>query len=199
MTLTKTILPALLGSIALAATAPAAITTSGDFKTGTPTATFTITAPITFTITADYISGSGIIMVLDGWATPENASVPAPPTVGNMVSYKIDGGITQTVPLNTIFDEYPMNLGAYTMDDGLIWMGDIAVTTGQTLTILAQTWTFDAAGAEFNTPPALFEGNAFLVGNDSQIIMSGLVPVPEPTTALLGAIGTLALLRRRRA
>ena len=74
----------------------------------------------------------------------------------------------------------------------------IAVTSGQTLTILPQFFVFAPDFSDdFPSPPSTFNGTAFLA-NSFYYRLSSIELVPEPATALLGSLGALGLLKRTR-
>jgi hypothetical protein len=100
------------------------------------------------------------------------------------------------VPLIDIYDNLAGTAGAVSPNDGYIRSGDIILNVGPTFTVLPQTWIFEPA-PNFNTPPSTFTAQVIVVGSDASA-MSNPITVPEPSTALVGAMGALALLRRRR-
>ncbi len=191
-----------LGLAVVALVSPAVradITTSGNFKTGSPTPTLNITAPITLPITA---SGNLNYLDISNWVTNDGTqdNTSASPS-GQKLSYQINGGAIQTIGVSYLYDN-DQSFGAATVNDGLLNFSSIlAVTTGQTLTILPGTFTFASGGSTFNQPPADFTGNVFVASTSAARLSPSVSvgAVPEPAT--LGVIGipaALALLRRRR-
>ena len=182
-----------------------AITTSGNFKTGTPTPTLSITTPFTLTIST---SGDIVAVAFDQWVTKSDGTrTPAQTSPsGQAVSYQINGGPIQMMAIAELTDNTSNTQGALLPNDGYLYLEtQITVTVGQTLTFLPGTTTFASGGANFNPPPAAFTGNAF-VADGNGVALSGNTSVntaPEPTTCAivgLGVAGLLGLfLRRRRA
>jgi hypothetical protein len=139
-------------------------------------------------------------LVFDEWVVSDGTLTSAFST--SSVSYNIDGGSTQTVPIKNLIDNNAFTLGSITRNDGYIYFTvPFAVSAGQIVTFLAQTLTFDSVDPNFKQPPAIFTGNAYLVNLSTAGAVSGLTsvnPIPEPSAALFGVAGTLGLLRRRR-
>ena len=192
-----------LATLAAASAGRASILTTGNFQTGTPTPTLSLSTPVTLAITAsDNVSG----LVFDEWVTNDGTqntafTSPRPQTL----SYQIDGGAVQTVGVGYLVDNLAGTVGDVTANDGyLVLNGFLFVTAGQTLTFLPGSLTFGSGGAAFNPPPVVFNGNAY-VDNMTGNALSGPASVnvaPEPSAwALLGVgVGALGLsLRRRRA
>jgi len=174
------------------ATGIAAITTSGDFADGAPTPTLIITAPITFTITTN---GTVQRLIFDEWVTDDGTATTLTVATPTALSYQINGGATQFTTVVGLTDNQHTSSGALSANDGYLSFFPISVTAGQTLTILAATIPFNADSA-FNQPPSSFAGDARLT-NGSGTALSAPVSVPEPSVVFLGALGFLALLRRR--
>ena len=191
---------AVLGLFAPCATR-AAVTTSGNFQTGTPVPTLAFTNPFTLTITA---SGNASYLVFDEWVTSDGSQTSATASTNQTLSYQINGGTTQSIGVSLLYDNLSRTVGAATANDGILsFGGSIAVTAGQTLTFLPSSATFASGGTAFNPPPSAFTGNAFLIdGSGTAYSALGSVgAVPEPSTwALLGigAVGTGVVARRRR-
>jgi len=184
-----------LAMLAVSAAASAAIVTSGDFKTGSPTPTLAISADIEILIT---ITGSAGAMVFDEWVSSDAETTVLMVDPQTEISYKINHGVTQTVPVHGLVDNYYEATGnVLTDNDGYLFFTGIPVNAGDVLTILGgQSITF-AANPTSNDLPASFTGNVGIL-NLADDAISGWVAVPEPSAALLGAVGVLALLRRRR-
>ena len=93
-----------------------------------------------------------------------------------------------------------MGFGGISANDGYLTFGAFPVSGGMPFKILAGTYTF-GSNASFN--PTLtgrnFTGDVFLIQTTGVRLSDNVSLVPEPSAALLGALGSLALLRRRRA
>ena len=165
-----------------------------------------ITDDISFTITT---AGIPRIILLDEWVSNDNSfdTFSAPAYSPSVVSYSINGGATLAIPHGGLTDNVTFAFGAATANDGIFGFGNNSVGTlsvGTVFTLKAATYVV-AAGAAASTynPQAgqTFTGNAILT-TDGLAPLSANTPVgavPEPGTALLGALaGGLSLLRRRR-
>lgn len=189
---------ALVATLGLAQVAPAAVVTSGaaSFDTGTPTPTLSITAPLIFTITR---SGTVSDLVFDEWVTNDGNQTYVDTISIQTLSYSLDGN-SGTVSVNRLFDNLSRTQSTITPNDGYIFVDDINVVAGQTLTILPGTFTF-GYDPTFNPGlPTYFSGNVFLV-NENGNLLSGLTAAaaPEPSTwMLLGLGASAAILASRR-
>ena len=114
----------------------------------------------------------------------------------NAASLTVDGSILESFTFNGAHSAFS---GA-TVNGTLVFdITDIAVETGDAFAIRFQTgsgehsikWRFIGGYADGRH----YENN----GGQNNDYTVGLVAIPEPTTALLGGLGLLALLRRRRA
>lgn len=182
-------------------TAGAAITLAGNFQTGTPTPSITLSSPITLSITT---TGQFAFLVFDDWNPNNNGNQAADfASSGQTLSYRVNGGAVQTVGILYVQDRGYSQL-ALTVNDGYFDLTTpISVVAGQTLTILPGTSTYSGVSNNFNTPPSPFTGNAF-ASTDTGGALSSLAsvgPVPEPSTAAMLGLGAAALglaLRGRR-
>lgn len=183
--------------LALSSLSSGAIIFTGNFQTGTATVdtpTMTITAPLVFTIPSGASVGWLIFdEMMTGASAPTVVDTPS-----QSLSYQLDGSSLATIDITSFRTRYGATVAGLTPNDGVLRFSDINVTgTNRTLTIPAgQTFTF-ASNANMVQPPASFSGNLFLL-DSSGMQISNIVAVPEPSTSLLGTLGALGLLRRRR-
>ena len=77
--------------------------------------------------------------------------------------------------------------------------GLIRVSFGTATSGTSFNWTYDATGASTSSPTGQLttSGTSWINGTTNMLGTPGIVP--EPSVALLGALGVLGLLRRRRA
>jgi len=184
---------------ALTPSAHSAVIFSGDPNVTGGTATLQITRDIDFTVTT---SGLANFLVFDNWVGTSdgslnfiNANAPA------NLSYRIDGGSTQSAVIYRTFDNH-RNSGAVGLTDGFLFFDGLSLVAGQTVTILAQTHTF--AGNNFFNPATkqVFTGDVFLTTVPGAQLSStvSLSSVPEPSEwAVAAGVGLLgfAVWRRR--
>ena len=162
-----------------------------------------ITHDITVIVT---VAGSASFLALDEWVIYDGKITYGSlgsPTASQFFQYSLNGSPNKIGDsLNDILDNVPF--GAVTANDGLLLFDDSsfgnALTVGQTFTLRAGS--FDVRTVPGFNPQATqtFTGNVYLT-NSSGVRMSANTPVgavPEPGTALLGALTGLTLLRRRR-
>lgn len=193
---------ALLATAALLAAAPmgnAAIVLSGDFINGTATTntpTLTITEDIVFTMIA---SGSSNALVFDEWTDNDGifGSFNARNPVNQLLSVE-KNGILDMRNFAGIFNNSPH--GEITKNDGLLAIATFSFVENDTITIKAGSFKFNSSTG-FN--PLLngttFSGNVYLATGSNGTRLSNIVTVPEPSALLLCGLGSLSLLRRRRA
>ena len=174
--------------------ARAAILTSGNFKTGTPTPSFTITTPMTFVIAS---SGNVAFLVLDEWVTSDGGASTAYALDANQqFSYRLDAGPIQTAAVYFLYDNSTGTAGGITANDGFLgFLNPFAVTAGQMLTLLPGSASFGSGGAGFNTLPAVFNGNTFVTDDSGARV--GSIPEPSTFAALIG-VGLIGVIRSRR-
>jgi hypothetical protein len=185
----KFLLP--LSVLLLPVVSSAAVVASGDFSGGTTTPTLSFTTPIEIPILRP---GEISSFVFDEWTTDDGVPSAALAS-GGILSFRINGGLIQTIPVVFAFDNFSAYSGSVSPNDGvLVLSGTIPVTAGQTLTILDQTFSFIASGPGFNAPSTPFTGVTFPVDS----ALSSLSIVPEPSTSMALALGSLVMLRRRR-
>lgn len=180
----------------LALPSQAAIVLSGNFQTGTPTPTLEITEDIEFEITNSSIVA---FLIFDQWTISDGVGVAVQDNPTQSVFYSLNGNPDASDVIGNLTDNFTSTAGAVTPGDGLLrFNSGIAVTSGDTLTIRAGTYTFES-NADFN--PLLndytFTGDVFLI-NSSATQISNIVSVPEPSSVGLLAVGMAALLVRRR-
>lgn len=99
-------------------------------------------------------------------------------TLGNMTLKITDVGVSTPIALTDELTLFTYEFGAQTVTRSIGTIGFDTSTLGAGWSFSGLTVTDDNAG---------------------RIYLTGLAYVPEPSTALLGALGVLALLRRRRA
>ena len=177
----------------------AAITTGGDFMNGSPAPTLTLTNALTFFIES---TGSVRGIAFDEWVTSDGGSTTALAVVVpsiQLMSYQINGGSIQTIPVNSVIDNAATTLGDMTANDGyLFFFAGISVNSGDAISFSPGIFTFSNASGFNANIPATFNGDAYTI-NQSGLRLSSLSPVPEPATGLFGliAVGMLACFRKR--
>lgn len=191
----KSILAAIALLTTAASPANAAIILSGNLNTGTPTPTLTITDDIDFDII-----GSGFVFALffSEWTTADSVQTALAPMPVQNFAYELNGSGGTTNVLG-LYDNIAAASSGLTPNDGYMGFGGMSVANGDSLKVLAGTYTF-GSNPDFN--PLLngitFTGNVFLT-DISSIRMSNIVAVPEPSSVLLvSALSLSGLLRRKR-
>lgn len=194
--------PALVAASAAVLTVPAyaAVIFSGDPNVSGGPSTLQITHDIDFTITS---TGFAQLLVFDNWVGTSDGTLSqiadSPPS---LLSYRIDGGATQSVPISGLLDNNH-TAGSINSTDGFLWFSAISVVEGQTLTILAQTHTFGGVNSFNASTKQVFTGDVFLSTTGGLMRSSpvSLSSVPEPSewavAAGVGLVG-FAVWRRRR-
>lgn len=175
-----------------------AVLMSGDFQTGSPTPTLTFTNDISFEITA---SGTATFLVFDEWVVSDGTlhavSFPTSPSVQN-IDYTLNGGSLASAQAFQLYDNNASVFGDITDSDGVIVFSSLLfdVTTGDTLTISAATYTF-TFNPDFNSAiPSVFQGNVF-IADDFGNQISSLTPVPEPAgAAMIGLLSFIIVMLR---
>lgn len=189
----------ILALLAAALPSQAAIVLSGNFTTGTPTPTLTITEDIEFTMVS---SGTSGLLVFDEWTTSDGSStyLSNEPDLQTFF-YSINGDPDTVGYISGLVDNNVTASGDLTANDGGFYM-EFTANAGDKVTIRAGSFTFVGGGAGFNADlnGKTFSGNAFFlgVGGDSNTRITNIVPVPEPSLTMLCAIGLSAFLRRKR-
>jgi hypothetical protein len=186
---------AIVSATAIAQRGDASIILSGDIAT--TGGTLTLTEDISFNIEAgNAVRG----LAFENWVTTYDGTRNTEPLTPSSFRYTIDFGSEQTAMVNSLRDNYPT--GEISNTDGYILLtNSFPVSAGQTLTIVAQSWTMGAS-TTFN-PQAIgtFTGDVFLFNNDAERFAT-TTAVPEPSTwaafSGLGALGFVMLRRRRR-
>jgi hypothetical protein len=185
----------------LALTAPAAVVLSGNFNTGTPTATLTITNDIVFTIT---VTGIARGVVFDEWTSSDGHNDLV---VNTQPINVVINNVTTNITSYALHDNFASTSGSLTPNDGYLDFTSnfLAVTAGDTYTLKAGSYQFSPTPGAFNSPlnNRIFTGNAFVFRSQTEAALSGPTSVgpnvPEPSAAILGLLSVLPLLRRRRA
>lgn len=181
-------------TLSAASTGNAAIVLSGNFNTGTPTPTLTITEDIVFNITT---GGSTYYLVFDEWTVFDGSDVGVNDLPAQSFSFALNDS-AGTTELYALTDSFPGSFGSVTANDGSLLFNQINVIAGDILTVKAGSYTF-GNHTSFNLALAgiSFTGDTFLADGGFNRL-SNIVTVPEPSAALLGAMGGLFLLRRKR-
>jgi len=194
--------PALVAASAAVLTVPAhaAVILSGDVNVTGGTATLQITHDIHFTITS---TGSASLLVFDDWVGTSDGNLSQmTDNPAASISYRINGGATQSVAISGLLDNN-FTIGSINSTDGFLFFGAISVVEGQTLTILAQTHTFGGNSSFNPATKQVFTGDVFLSTTGGLMLSSpvSLSSVPEPSewaaAAAAGLVG-FAVWRRRR-
>jgi len=174
----------------------AAITLSGDPGAGAQT--LSITANVDFDITT---SGVFTTLVFEDWADPNDGGLDGFVLTPGSFQYQIDRGAIHTqVTSAKVFDNLATtSVGSIGSNDVfIVFDTGISVTAGQTLTLLAQSWTtgtHDPILTGWNTAAVgTFEGTGF-VSTSFGSMLSDPVVVPEADTyGLIFAFGGLAVM-----
>lgn len=174
----------------------AAIIVSNNALTTGAAATLTITTDLNFTITVTP-ADNGVFFAFMDWA----------PTVGtathtrmlDQFQYSLNGATVDVGISSTFVDHWGgTDIGAITTNTGYIYFFlPQAAQIGDTLTIKAGTYAFEGNSSLNPDIVQTFNGEIQIFDNWGNPI-GPVVSVPEPSAALLGAVGALALLRRRR-
>ena len=164
-----------------------------------PTATVAgkieFTQDINFFIT---VAGTLNVLVFDEWVTSDGTETPIYVLSPNGLSYSLNGGSPAMTSGISFYDNLGASAGNITPNDGYLYTAGPALVIGDVFTIKAAIYTIPAGSPppEFNLQAGqTFTGNMFLTNNYGSTLNGA---VPEPSAALLGAIGALGLLRRRR-
>jgi autotransporter-associated beta strand protein len=182
------------GTLALASTG--SIANSSTISVGTG-GTLDVSAVSGWTVgSSQTVGGTGTIV---GNATIEGTLSPgqSPGTlafddnlsIATAAEYFFEGGDLTTVGGTlTLNSDWILALGSGLQDGGSITIFEYATAGSFDLTP-----TFDITSLGFSPSSSLT-----LTNTGSEIVLNGVSFVPEPTAALLGSLGLLALLRRRR-
>lgn len=182
----------LAAALLSAGNAFAAIIVTGDINDGL---TLQITAPIHFTTTAPI--NTGIAVILDNWVETDSSATMSVMTPSIPM---LADGVPLAISNSAFYDNTNNDALDVTAGDGVIIFvfDDGQQPVGTLITLPAGVWTI-AGNADFN--PAIlqtFTGDMFLGDLDGNRVSDIVSLVPEPSAALLGAVGALALLKRRR-
>ena len=182
--------------VVFASTGRAQIIVSGNVGAG-GTGTISIQSDLVFPITA---TGNAVALVFDEWVTSDGSLTGANILSAGALTVSRGGTPTQ-VPLQKVLDNEGGTVGGVTANDGYLLFSNYAVTTGDTVTLQAGTWTFAGAAAFNPQTVQTFEGNVFLANQSGTHLSSSILAVPEPSQyAQVAGAGVLgwALMRRFR-
>lgn len=168
----------------------AAVVISGDFGTG---ATLSITQELQFTVTGQ--AEGFIVLVLDEWASVAGSSQEVNLTSGLVLKR---GDEVVSWSFQRLIEASVQPWGAVTPNDILFFFNlDHTVQSGDVLTLSTGTSNL-TSNANFGPLTGNeFRGNAFLVGSAEGLVLSNVVPIPEPGAMGIGA-GLLLLLLATR-
>lgn len=134
------------------------------------------------------------------WELTGNTTTNAPNPNAIFDQVIVGGGLSfDLTTLNLLFN----GTGSSVLWSDTLWdstqswtVYDVAGTTSgfDNLTLITANW-LDSGGNAFDT---VRSGYGFSLGQNGQDVVLNYSAIPEPSTALLGALGVLALLRRRR-
>ena len=158
-----------------------------NFNNGSASATFT------FSKNSGTIAAGDVLVFADGSA---NSIWASSGITFEEANFSFNGNDALTLSLGgAVVDMF----GAVGTDPGSAWSGGGLTTRDQNLALLAGITTGDSDG--WSDPSERFEfvaQNPLDSGSGPDLAGFGVAPIPEPTTTLLGALGLMALLRRRR-
>lgn len=173
-----------------------AVTLAGNYQFGDPTPTMKITEDLVFNVTA---SGSLLIIVFDE-LTPYVGNSEGVSAISNQMNYQLNGGTTKTAILSTFINNFGYTANNVSPNDGFMYFtAPISVVKGDVLVFKPATLTF-GANANFHGGNSGTINTPIFATNDSgQRLSLNATSIPEPTnTALLGMLGFMALIRRKR-
>lgn len=177
--------------------AQANIEFSGNFQTGSPTATFTITQDITFDVTT---SGAAAFLVFDEWVISDanGDGVDVAPTAN--LTFSLNGGSPDVRFAASIIDNAVSDMIDISANDGWLEFLSFDVTAGDTLTISSTTYTLTSNPGFNATIPSVFTGNLFITDTSgNQLATLTIVPEPSTYAAVLGiaVLGAVWLFKRK--
>lgn len=181
---------------ALASPMSAAILVSNNALTNGETATLTITEDIIFTVTSAP-SDEAVLFVMKDWTPTVGRLMQS--QLGNQLQYTLNGGTVTLGDSSSFVDHWGSDdLGLITTNSGYLYFFiPVPLSVGDTITLKAGVFTFMS---DSNLNPDIlqpFDGVVHIVDRfGSQIGPS--VTIPEPSSVLLGLVGSAILLRRRR-
>lgn len=132
-----------------------------------------------------------------GFGTSELLSLGLTPSTGNN-SIFIGGSVNTTIPLGVELRGVNLDFSVdFNTDTGAYIVGAKRTSDSLFTTVSGTLKDTNGGAAGVGAVSAIGFGN-FNTGNNQNLIVDNLTLVPEPTSAALGLIGSLLLLRRRR-
>lgn len=200
-TRTSSLTNLIIASILLAAlsSANAAITLAGDFQNGAyGNHSITFTTDIVFNITTD---GDLHYLIFDNWVSTNDGTstrIIESDQVVQPIAYTLNG-VSHSTDFGNLVDHLVDPYNDVNATSGVLRFVEIAVKSGDVLVFKAGTYILGNTPPEFNpelTGGYVFTGDVRVVDFFARAKATAIVP--EPSSVLLGALGLLPLLRRRR-
>ena len=165
--------------------------------TASTNGSFTITNPITFTITT---AGNAQFFALDEWVTSDGSL--------NFSSFfpdlfiSINGGAPMQAGAGSFADNASQIIGQITADDGFFTADPFAVAVGVTVTLLPNAYNLGPSSGFNLQANQTFSGNMFITDSGgallSNVVSAAAVPEPATWISLLGGVAILGAVQFRR-